>query len=157
MSDKNRGTVFNIQRYSVHDGPGIRTLVFLKGCPLRCQWCSTPESQSFGVEKTDEKVYGTLMTVEDVMKEIRKDSLFFFLSTGGVTLSGGEVLAQRAQLRRLRLYKLDRVAPVSYRHDVGRSGQLIARRPEFDFPGTAPGCRSSDQRYKHHQRQQHRA
>ena len=45
MSDKNRGTVFNIQRYSVHDGPGIRTLVFLKGCPLRCLWCSNPESQ----------------------------------------------------------------------------------------------------------------
>ena len=45
MSDKNRGTVFNIQHYSVHDGPGIRTLVFLKGCPLRCLWCSNPESQ----------------------------------------------------------------------------------------------------------------
>ena len=38
------GVVFNIQRYSVHDGPGIRTLVFLKGCPLRCCWCSNPES-----------------------------------------------------------------------------------------------------------------
>ena len=47
MSDKNCGTVFNIQRYSVHDGPGIRTLVFLKGCPLRCLWCSNPESQQF--------------------------------------------------------------------------------------------------------------
>lgn len=40
------GMVFNIQRYSVHDGPGIRTVVFLKGCPLRCKWCSNPESQS---------------------------------------------------------------------------------------------------------------
>lgn len=45
MSDKTCGTVFNIQRYSVHDGPGIRTLAFLKGCPLRCLWCSNPESQ----------------------------------------------------------------------------------------------------------------
>lgn len=40
-----RGLVFNIQRYSVHDGPGIRTTVFMKGCPLRCHWCSNPESQ----------------------------------------------------------------------------------------------------------------
>lgn len=39
------GTIFNIQKYSVNDGPGIRTVVFLKGCPLRCQWCSNPESQ----------------------------------------------------------------------------------------------------------------
>lgn len=42
------GIVFNIQRFSVHDGPGIRTIVFLKGCPLRCQWCSNPESQQAG-------------------------------------------------------------------------------------------------------------
>ena len=40
---ENIGTVFDIQRYSIHDGPGIRTLVFMKGCPLRCQWCSNPE------------------------------------------------------------------------------------------------------------------
>ena len=49
MSDANlagqNGIVFNIQRYSVHDGAGIRTVVFLKGCPLRCRWCSNPESQ----------------------------------------------------------------------------------------------------------------
>jgi len=40
-----KGYVFNIQKCSIHDGPGIRTLVFLKGCPLRCLWCSNPESQ----------------------------------------------------------------------------------------------------------------
>lgn len=45
-----KGTVFNIQKYSVHDGPGIRTVVFLKGCPLSCQWCSNPESQKFQAE-----------------------------------------------------------------------------------------------------------
>ncbi len=43
---KKTGIVFNIQKYSVHDGPGIRTIAFLKGCPLRCQWCSNPESQN---------------------------------------------------------------------------------------------------------------
>jgi len=45
LKDQNSGLVFNIQKFSVHDGPGIRTMVFLKGCPLRCQWCSNPESQ----------------------------------------------------------------------------------------------------------------
>ena len=40
-----KGIVFNIQKFSIHDGPGVRTTVFLKGCPLRCKWCSNPESQ----------------------------------------------------------------------------------------------------------------
>ena len=48
--DNRTGLIFNIQRYSLHDGPGIRTLVFLKGCPLRCRWCSNPESQQFEPE-----------------------------------------------------------------------------------------------------------
>ncbi len=47
--DEKKGTVFNIQRFSTHDGPGIRTVVFLKGCPLGCVWCSNPESQEAGV------------------------------------------------------------------------------------------------------------
>lgn len=95
LFDGNRkGMVLRLERSSVFDGDGFRTVVFLKGCPLRCQWCSTPESQSFQVEKTAENVYGTEMTVEDVIREIRKDSLFYFISTGGVTVSGGEVLAQ---------------------------------------------------------------
>ncbi len=47
ITDKNKGLVFNIQRFSIHDGPGIRTTVFMKGCPLRCIWCSNPESQDF--------------------------------------------------------------------------------------------------------------
>ena len=45
MERQDKGVVFNIQRYSIHDGPGIRTIVFLKGCPLRCEWCCNPESQ----------------------------------------------------------------------------------------------------------------
>ena len=49
-SDSRTGVIFDIQRYSIHDGAGIRTLVFLKGCPLRCSWCCNPESQAFTAE-----------------------------------------------------------------------------------------------------------
>lgn len=93
--DRDRvGMVLRIERSSIHDGQGLRTVVFLKGCPLRCRWCSTPESQSFQKEKAGESTYGMQMTVGEVMREIRKDSLFYFISTGGLTLSGGEILAQ---------------------------------------------------------------
>ena len=93
--DKDRqGMVLRIEKSSIHDGDGFRTVVFLKGCPLNCQWCSTPESQSLEVEKAGDRVYGNYMTVEEVMREVRKDSLFYFHSGGGMTLSGGELLSQ---------------------------------------------------------------
>ncbi len=59
--DKNKGLVFNIQKFSLHDGAGIRTIVFFKGCPLLCKWCSNPEGQSFSPELTYniEKCIGT--------------------------------------------------------------------------------------------------
>ena len=50
IMNKIKATIFNIQKFSIHDGPGIRTLIFLKGCPLSCVWCSNPESQSEGKE-----------------------------------------------------------------------------------------------------------
>lgn len=92
--EETRGVVLRIERSSVHDGDGFRTVVFLKGCPLNCQWCSTPESLSFQIEHTEHTTYGKMMTVEEVMKEVRKDTAFFFHSGGGMTLSGGELLAQ---------------------------------------------------------------
>ncbi len=143
---KSSGTIFNIQKYSVHDGPGIRTIVFFKGCPLECRWCSNPESQSFkrelafnagrclGFEKCvrclkacpraaigqdgDAPVfdrdrcagcdmpcvdacpasgviaYGQRRTVDEVLKVVEQDGLFYSRSGGGLTLSGGEPLAQ---------------------------------------------------------------
>lgn len=95
MDRTQSGMVLRIERSSVHDGDGLRTVVFLKGCPLRCRWCSTPESQSFAQETTAGGVtYGVRMTVEEVLREVRKDSLFYFISSGGLTLSGGELLAQ---------------------------------------------------------------
>jgi len=145
---KKSGLVFNVQKFSVHDGPGIRTLVFLKGCPLRCRWCSNPESQAcdpdlaynpgrcLGLSKcvycvevctpnavsrgADDKLcidrarcqgcsrpcvdacpakalitYGTPRTVEDVLKHVEEDALFYSRSNGGMTLSGGEPLIQK--------------------------------------------------------------
>lgn len=95
------GMVLRIERGSVYDGDGFRTVVFLKGCPLRCLWCSTPESQSFKVEHAQNCTYGQVMSVEDVMKEIRKDSCCYFHSGGGLTISGGEMLSQPAFSREL--------------------------------------------------------
>lgn len=147
MSRPTEGLLFDIQRYSIHDGPGIRTLVFLKGCPLRCQWCCNPESQSFAPEvefraslcqqcgrclavcprgavnpdlavasecKIDRercdicgrcaeecpsgalRVVGRWRTVTEVMAEVLRDAPFYRRSGGGLTLSGGEPLAQAA-------------------------------------------------------------
>ncbi|MEG1843153.1 MAG: glycyl-radical enzyme activating protein [Clostridia bacterium] len=92
---QNCGMVFNVQKFSIHDGPGIRTTVFLKGCPLRCAWCANPESQSSALETgLDGSVYGASRTVSDVMDEVRQDLPFYLESGGGVTLSGGEPLMQ---------------------------------------------------------------
>lgn len=88
------GMVLRIERSSIHDGDGFRTVVFLKGCPLRCLWCSTPESQSPKVEHFENQGYGMVMSTEQLMAELRKDSIFYFHSGGGLTLSGGEPLMQ---------------------------------------------------------------
>lgn len=90
-----RGIVFDIQRSALHDGPGIRTTVFLKGCPLRCAWCHNPESQAFAPETgRSGKVYGREISVEEVMAVVRRDRAFYRSSGGGLTISGGEPTAQ---------------------------------------------------------------
>lgn len=93
-----KGRIFDIQKFSVHDGPGIRTIVFLKGCALRCRWCCNPESQSFDIQTMrigdKEKIVGRDVTVGEVMGEVLKDSVYFRRSGGGLTLSGGESLLQ---------------------------------------------------------------
>jgi len=98
------GIVFNIQKFSLHDGPGIRTVVFLKGCPLRCRWCANPESQQsepqlMGGAQPEEK--GRRLGVEEVVRACLQDRDFYEESGGGVTLSGGEPLAQPAFARAL--------------------------------------------------------
>lgn len=95
---KQTGRIFDIQKFSIHDGPGIRTIVFLKGCALRCKWCCNPESQSFQIQTMiqngKEKVTGRDVTVEEVMEEVLKDTYHYKRSQGGLTLSGGESLLQ---------------------------------------------------------------
>lgn len=104
-SDTIKGRIFNIQRFSIHDGPGIRTIVFFKGCYMRCAWCCNPESQSYDVqtliEGGKEKTVGRDVTVSDIMPEILSDLPYYRRSGGGVTLSGGEVLAQADFAREL--------------------------------------------------------
>ncbi|CAM3201853.1 glycyl-radical enzyme activating protein [Streptobacillus felis] len=96
-----KGLIFNIQRFSLNDGEGIRTIVFFKGCPLLCPWCSNPESQSFKIEKMKDKnnegkykTVGKYYQIDELLKEVLKDEIFFNTSGGGVTLSGGEILSQ---------------------------------------------------------------
>lgn len=87
--------ITNIQRFSLHDGPGIRTTVFLKGCSLKCPWCSNPENIKPYPEKYYkdgiEGIYGKNYTCDEVYNEIIKDRVFYD-ENGGVTFSGGEAL-----------------------------------------------------------------
>lgn len=100
------GIIFDIKRFAVHDGPGIRTTVFLKGCPLSCIWCHNPESISPAICKvtktiniaekifTEVETVGSDISVEVLLEELRKDKVFMVESGGGVTFSGGEPLFQ---------------------------------------------------------------
>lgn len=91
------GIIFDIQRGALHDGPGVRTAVFLKGCPLRCVWCHNPESQAFAPETgCGGKTYGRVATVAEIMAVVRRDAHFYAASGGGLTVSGGEPTAQYA-------------------------------------------------------------
>ena len=94
------GIIFDIKRFAVHDGPGIRTTVFFKGCPLNCWFCHNPESQNPQPEEimkpnaSETEIVGEQITINEIMIEIKKDIIFFDESGGGLTCSGGEPLNQ---------------------------------------------------------------
>ena len=92
------GRIFDIQRFSVHDGPGVRTIVFLKGCPMRCRWCCNPESQEFEIQKMnfrgEEKTVGRDVAAGEIISGVLQDMPYYRRSGGGLTLSGGESLLQ---------------------------------------------------------------
>ena len=93
-----KGRIFDIQRFSIHDGKGIRTIVFLKGCVLRCKRCCNPESQEYKIQtmivQGKPKIIGEDVTVRDVLEIVEKDRPYYRRSNGGLTLSGGESLCQ---------------------------------------------------------------
>lgn len=97
----NKILLTNIQRFSLHDGPGIRTTVFLKGCSLRCPWCANPENYVAKIEKYNKNgengEYGKYMTCDEIYNEVVKDKIFYD-EDGGVTFSGGEALLQIEKL-----------------------------------------------------------
>ena len=116
-------TVTNVQRFSLHDGGGIRTVVFLKGCPFRCPWCCNPENLSTEPEASlrerlcihcsprpgggpcatapedcptgAKELLGRSRTVDDLVAEVERDRAFYEESGGGVTVSGGECLLRQ--------------------------------------------------------------
>jgi pyruvate formate lyase activating enzyme len=100
------GLIFDIRSFSVHDGPGIRQTIFFKGCPLSCSWCHNPESRRNNTEThsltrtlsgkcfRETKSIGQWVTAQEIMIHVVQDIPFFEESGGGVTLSGGEPLAQ---------------------------------------------------------------
>lgn len=100
------GIVFDLKRFATNDGPGIRTVVFLKGCPLSCQWCHNPEGidshitsypktyQVDGQSYTTTQAIGYTISTHELLAELLKDRIFMEESEGGVTFSGGEPLLQ---------------------------------------------------------------
>lgn len=91
--------IFNIKKFAIHDGPGIRTTIFFKGCPLKCFWCHNPESISSLLENS-----GRSISLSELIIEIEKERIFYDESGGGVTFSGGEPLLQNQFLLKILKY-----------------------------------------------------
>lgn len=98
-----KGTIFSIEDFAINDGPGIRTTVFLKGCPLRCAWCHNPEGlspehQILHKAERDE-VSGYSIDSKELARMLLRDKDIFLLNHGGVTFTGGEPTFQHRFLK----------------------------------------------------------
>ena len=91
MGTEIKGNIFDIKRFALHDGPGIRTTLFMTGCPLDCLWCHNPESR---LGASDDESKNRSVTSGYVIDELKKDLVFLEESGGGVTFAGGEPLSQ---------------------------------------------------------------
>lgn len=121
------GYIMQLQHFSVNDGEGIRTIVFMAGCPLRCAWCSNPEGQTMRNPMT------RYVETEEVLSELRHQAIFYRQSGGGVTFSGGEATAQPEFLREM----------VDELYDEGFS-LAIETCGQFDFDTVEPVLRKMD-------------
>lgn len=148
------GVVFNIQKFSLHDGPGIRTVVFLKGCLLRCPWCTNPESIAPNVETVydpqsgEVRIEGHDYTLDEVLDLCEQDRPFYEESGGGVTLSGGEALMQHVFAIEL----LTRLRQRGIHTAMETTGH--AAPPVFEQALDVLDCLLID--VKHHNRDEHR-
>ena len=164
-----RGVIFDIKEFAVHDGGGVRTTVFCKGCPMRCLWCHNPEGQSPRPELMEKsgcvrcgrcripcahtdcapyhrclhacpkgllRVAGESWDAEELAKKLARDKALYDMSGGGVTLSGGEVLAQPEFAAEL----LDRLGAYGIHRAIETAGyasaevfQRIVRRCDFVY------------------------
>ncbi len=93
-----KGIIFSIEEFAIHDGPGIRTTVFLKGCPLRCTWCHNPEGiapqPQRMVKKNECSICGYEIMSGELAERILRNKEIYWLNHGGVTFTGGEPLFQ---------------------------------------------------------------
>jgi pyruvate formate lyase activating enzyme len=134
------GYIFDIQKYAIHDGPGIRTTVFFQGCPLECWWCHNPECwqpvlKDTGLQDRSQDMQlrfirrpnriGQLVTSDIVLNEVMRDQIFYDQSGGGVTFSGGEPMMQMEFLFEL--------LKASKQNEIHTAVDTCGYAPEEDF------------------------
>lgn len=128
------GTVFDIREFTVHDGPGIRTTVFLKGCPLRCAWCHNPEGISPCPQTMQgaagKRIMGKAYRSGELAAILNRQGPVLGLNGGGVTFSGGEPLAQASFLAEL----------IGQLHDIHVLLDTSGYAVESDFISVAAKC-----------------
>ena len=121
------GIVFSIEEFAVNDGPGIRTTVFLKGCPLRCAWCHNPEGWKHEpetvVKKGRPETCGYRISAKDLAERLSRDADLFRDSGGGITFTGGEPLLQAEFLSEV----------MDLLPDIDKAVETSGYAPEADF------------------------